>query len=104
MDDPMKTQLAPTEVAPETFLIHDHQGEGESPVVVALNSMVIRAAEPVVVLLDEPLTGLDRELHDQLAVDLAAMLRDARATALLVTHDHDEADTIADRTVQLADL
>ncbi|HUS42975.1 MAG TPA: ABC transporter ATP-binding protein [Ilumatobacteraceae bacterium] len=62
------------------------------------------AAEPVVVLLDEPLTGLDRELHDQLAVDLAAMLRDARATALLVTHDHDEADTIADRTVQLADL
>ena len=62
------------------------------------------AAEPAVVLLDEPLTGLDRELHDRLAVDLAALLRDAHATALLVTHDHDEAATIADRTVQLADL
>jgi thiamine transport system ATP-binding protein len=62
------------------------------------------AAEPAIVLLDEPLTGLDRELHDRLAVDLAALLRDAHTTALLVTHDHDEAATIADRTVQLADL
>jgi thiamine transport system ATP-binding protein len=62
------------------------------------------AAEPSLVLLDEPLTGLDRELHDRLAIDLAEVLRDANATALLVTHDHDEAATIADRTVQLADL
>ena len=29
------------------------------------------AAQPAVVLLDEPLTGLDRELHDRLAIDLA---------------------------------
>ena len=62
------------------------------------------AAEPSIVLLDEPLTGLDRELHDRLAVDLAELLRDANTTALLVTHDQDEAATIADRTVQLADL
>jgi thiamine transport system ATP-binding protein len=62
------------------------------------------AGEPAVVLLDEPLTGLDRELHDRLAIDLAELLRDANATALLVTHDHDEATTIADRTVQLAEL
>jgi thiamine transport system ATP-binding protein len=62
------------------------------------------AAEPSIVLLDEPLTGLDRELHDRLAVDLAELLRDAKTTALLVTHDQDEAATIADRTVQLADL
>jgi thiamine transport system ATP-binding protein len=62
------------------------------------------AAEPSIVLLDEPLTGLDRELHDRLAIDLAELLRDARATTLLVTHDHDEAATIADRTVYLADL
>jgi thiamine transport system ATP-binding protein len=62
------------------------------------------AAEPAVVLLDEPLTGLDRELHDRLALDLATLLRDTHVTTLLVTHDHDEAATIADRTVQLADL
>jgi len=62
------------------------------------------AAEPAVVLLDEPLTGLDRELHDRLAAELGTLLHDAKVTALLVTHDHDEAATIADRTAQLADL
>jgi thiamine transport system ATP-binding protein len=62
------------------------------------------AAEPAVVLLDEPLTGLDRELHDRLAIDLRELLRSTKTTALLVTHDRDEAATIAHRTVQLADL
>jgi flavorubredoxin len=45
----LKTRLEPTRVAPDTFVIHDHEGEGTGPVSVALNSMVIRAAEPVVV-------------------------------------------------------
>jgi len=62
------------------------------------------AAEPAVVLLDEPLTGLDRELHDRLAVELAKLLHDAQVTTLLVTHDQDEAATIADRTALLAEL
>ena len=44
-----KTRITPTEIAPDTFLLHEHHGEGEAPVSVALNSMVIRAAEPVVV-------------------------------------------------------
>jgi len=59
------------------------------------------AADPAVLLLDEPLTGLDRELHDRLMADLAALLRAAGTTAVLVTHDHDEAATIAHRTVTL---
>lgn len=62
------------------------------------------AGGPAVVLLDEPLTGLDRELHDRLAIDLGELLRTTNTTALLVTHDRDEAATIAHRTVQLADL
>ncbi|HSL74104.1 MAG TPA: ABC transporter ATP-binding protein [Ilumatobacteraceae bacterium] len=62
------------------------------------------AAEPAVVLLDEPLTGLDRDLHDRLADELAELLRATGVTAVIVTHDHDEAATIADRTVHLADL
>lgn len=57
--------------------------------------------EPSVVLLDEPLTGLDRELHDQLVLELAELLHDTDATAMLVTHDLDEAAAIADRTVLL---
>jgi thiamine transport system ATP-binding protein len=60
--------------------------------------------EPSVVLLDEPLTGLDRALHDQLVVELAELLHDTDATALLVTHDIDEAAAIADRTVLLDEI
>jgi thiamine transport system ATP-binding protein len=62
------------------------------------------APAPRVLLLDEPLTGLDRELHDRLAADLADILRTRGTTALLVTHDHDEAATVADRVVTIADL
>ena len=50
MDTPTpKTRLDPTRIAPETFLVHDHHGEHTDPVSVGLNTMVIRAAEPVVV-------------------------------------------------------
>jgi flavorubredoxin len=46
---PAKTRFAPTQIAPDTFVIHDHVGEHQAPVVVPLNAMVIRGAEPVVV-------------------------------------------------------
>ena len=59
---------------------------------------------PRVLLLDEPLTGLDRELHDRLAAELARILRAAGTTSLLVTHDRDEAATVADRVVTMASL
>ncbi len=62
------------------------------------------APSPSVLLLDEPLTGLDRELHDRLVDDLAAILRAERTTSLLVTHDHDEAQAIADRVVTVGEL
>jgi len=62
------------------------------------------APSPRVVLLDEPLTGLDRDLHDQLVGEMARLLRAAGTTALHVTHDRDEADAVADRVVSLGDL
>ncbi|MEV0680022.1 ABC transporter ATP-binding protein [Actinosynnema sp. NPDC050436] len=55
------------------------------------------APRPRLLLLDEPLSALDRALREALAVDLARLLREAGATALVVTHDHDEAFTLADR-------
>ncbi|KJK52260.1 ABC transporter [Lentzea aerocolonigenes] len=55
------------------------------------------APSPRLLLLDEPLSALDRALREQLAVDLARLLREAQTTALVVTHDHDEAFTLADR-------
>lgn len=62
------------------------------------------APRPHIVLFDEPLTGLDRELHDQLAIDLARIFRATQATAIVVTHDVGQAALIADRVVALADL
>lgn len=59
------------------------------------------APRPRVLLLDEPLTGLDRELHDRLVADVRAILHASRTTALWVTHDRDEADAIAQRIVHL---
>ena len=56
------------------------------------------APRPAVLLLDEPLTGLDRELHDRLLGELGDVLRATATTAVLVTHDPDEAAIMA-RTV-----
>lgn len=55
------------------------------------------APEPRLLLLDEPLSALDRALRERLAADLHHILRRAGTTALYVTHDHDEAFTVADR-------
>lgn len=59
------------------------------------------AARPRLLLLDEPLSSLDRELRDRLAADLARILRETGTAAILVTHDETEAETIADRIVRL---
>ncbi len=61
------------------------------------------APGPSVLLLDEPLTGLDRELHHRLTGEVRRILLATATTALLVTHDPDEAGVIADRSVALAD-
>jgi thiamine transport system ATP-binding protein len=51
----------------------------------------IARAAPGVLLLDEPLTGLDRDLHDRSRATSPPLLRSTGTTALLVTHDRDEA-------------
>ena len=55
------------------------------------------AASPRLLLLDEPLSALDAGLRERLAGDLRDILVRAGTTALLVTHDHEEAFTVADR-------
>ncbi len=55
------------------------------------------AVEPRLLLLDEPLSALDAGLRERLAGDLREILRAAGTTALMVTHDHEEAFTVADR-------
>ena len=55
------------------------------------------APAPRLLLLDEPLSALDRALREQLAADVRTILRQGGTTALYVTHDQDEAMTVADR-------
>ncbi len=55
------------------------------------------AVEPRLILLDEPLSALDATLRERLASDLRSILHAAGTTALLVTHDHEEAFALADR-------
>lgn len=55
------------------------------------------APRPRLLLLDEPLSALDRALRERLAADLRAALLATGTTAVLVTHDQDEAFAVADR-------
>ncbi len=78
---PTKTRLAPTKVANETFLIHDHAGEGHAPVLVPLNAMVIRGAEPVVVD-----TGM-MENQDWFLEDVFSIVEPEDIRWVFISHD-----------------
>jgi iron(III) transport system ATP-binding protein len=54
---------------------------------------------PQVVLMDEPFSGLDQRLRQSVRAETLAVLREMRATALLVTHDPEEALEIADHMI-----
>lgn len=75
------TRIEPTRIGPETFLIHNHQGEGTSPVVVALNSMVIRSRQPVVVD-----TGV-AEHRDQFLADVFSLVDPDDVAWVFISHD-----------------
>ncbi len=57
------------------------------------------APEPRLLMLDEPLGSLDRELRERLVGELRALFVTLAVTALFVTHDQDEAFALADRIV-----
>jgi iron(III) transport system ATP-binding protein len=55
------------------------------------------APRPSVLLMDEPFSGLDRRLRDQVRTETLRVLRAARVTCVIVTHDAEEAMLVADR-------
>ena len=61
------------------------------------------APRPAVLLMDEPFSGLDSRLKDSIRADTLAILRETRATAIVVTHDAEEAMRMADRIALLQD-
>lgn len=77
----------------------DRLSGGEAKRVAVARSL---APAPKVLLLDEPLTGLDRDLHDRLQVEVAEIIRSTGTTAVWVTHDESEAAAVSDRIVRLS--
>lgn len=61
------------------------------------------APRPGLLMLDEPLGALDRSLKEQLMDDLRHLLHETGIPAIYVTHDQEEAFTIADRLLLLHD-
>ena len=59
------------------------------------------AARPSLLMLDEPLGSLDRELRDRLVEELPRVLGSVGLSSIHVTHDHDEAFAVADRVAVL---
>ncbi|VVE88253.1 ABC transporter ATP-binding protein [Pandoraea bronchicola] len=67
---------------------------------VALARAIVAA--PRLLLFDEPLSNLDRDLRTRLCTDIGALLSRLGTTAVYVTHDRDEAEALADQIVILA--
>jgi len=55
------------------------------------------ALEPRLLLLDEPLGALDRKLREQTQFELQTIIKNVGVTCVMVTHDQEEAMTMADR-------
>ena len=61
------------------------------------------AADPAVILLDEPFSNLDASLRDRMRRQLRQILRSAAVTSIFVTHDQEEALSIADTVAVMRD-
>ena len=78
---PAKTRLEPTRIASDTYVVHDHHGEGTAPVIVPLNTMVIRSAEPIVVD-----TGM-AENRDPFLADVFSLVEPEDIRWVFISHD-----------------
>jgi iron(III) transport system ATP-binding protein len=67
---------------------------GQAQRVALARAMVPR---PSVMLMDEPFSGLDVQLRDHLQEETLALLRETRATCMIVTHNPEEAMRLGDR-------
>jgi len=61
------------------------------------------AFDPAVLLLDEPLSNLDLQLRNEMRAELRRLQRRLGITTILVTHDQEEALTVSDRVIVMAE-
>jgi iron(III) transport system ATP-binding protein len=80
---------------------YPHQLSGGQQQRVALARAL--AGGPSLVLLDEPFSALDATMRAEVRADVQRVLREAGTTAILVTHDQDEALSLADQVAVLRD-
>ena len=78
---------------------YPHQLSGGEQQRVALARAL--APRPGVLLMDEPFSGLDSRLRDTMREQTLAVLRETRATSVIVTHDPEEALRMGDKIVLL---
>ncbi len=78
---------------------HELSG-GQQQRVALARALVI---QPTLLLLDEPLSNLDAKLRQELRLEIRRLQRELGITALLVTHDQEEALTVSDRVAVLRD-
>lgn len=104
---PRKEQLAKTQSMLQMLGIEqlaersvDTLSGGEAKRVAVARTL---ATDPKVVLLDEPLTGLDEATYETVIDDILEMLRKTRASVIWVTHNEVEASRVANRVIRLGD-
>lgn len=85
----------------ERLRAYPHELSGGEQQRVALARAVV--PRPRVLLMDEPFSNLDRRMRDQVREQTITVLRETGATALIVTHDPEEAMRIADRIALMRD-
>ena len=61
------------------------------------------AKRPKLMLLDEPLAALDKKLREETQIELANIIREVGVTCIMVTHDQEEAMTMADRIAVMSE-
>jgi len=61
------------------------------------------AIKPKLILLDEPFSALDAVLREELRTEVVGLLRELGSTAILVTHDREEALVSSDRVILMRD-
>jgi iron(III) transport system ATP-binding protein len=80
---------------------YPHELSGGQQQRVALARALVQ--KPVALLLDEPFSNLDPDMASKMRDELRQLLHRTNTTAILVTHDHDEAFAMADRIAVLHD-
>jgi iron(III) transport system ATP-binding protein len=76
---------------------YPHEASGGEQQRVALARAIV--PRPGILLMDEPFSGLDSRLRDSVRADTLSVLRETGATAVIVTHDPEEAMRMSDRIV-----